>query len=135
MPHLSSIELDKKLSDKLFNDLLDILNRSRKIELMSGVINELLTETEKLMLAKRIAIVLLLNANTPQSSIADILKVSTSTIAKTSLKMEQGRYRFILNTSKKDKDDFERIIYDIMTVGGLMRPKVGRKYWSKYSTQ
>lgn len=135
MPHLSSIELDKKLSDKLFNDLLDILNRSRKIELMSGVINELLTETEKLMLAKRIAIVLLLNANTPQSSIADILKVSTSTIAKTSLKMEQGRYRFILNTSKKDKDDFERIIYDIMTVGGLMRPKVGRKYWRKYSAK
>mgnify|MGYP003526438193 CR=1 FL=1 len=135
MPHLSSIELDKKLSDKLFNDLLDILNRSKKVELMTGVINELLTETEKLMLAKRIAIVLLLNANTPQSSIADILKVSTSTIAKTSLKMEQGRYHFILNASKKDKNDFERIIYDIMTVGGLMRPKVGRKYWRKYSTE
>jgi Trp operon repressor len=133
MPHLSSKELDKELSEKLFNDLLSILNKSQDKKSMSGVVNELLTDTEKLMLAKRIAIVLLLNSKTPQSSISEILKVSTSTVAKISLKLEMGMYQSILKASEKDKNDFERIIYNIMTMGGIMPSKIGKRYWKKYS--
>ncbi|TSC70814.1 MAG: Uncharacterized protein CEO12_190, partial [Parcubacteria group bacterium Gr01-1014_46] len=133
MPHISSKELDKELSDKLFNDLILILNKSQNKKLLSGVVNELLTDTEKLMLAKRIAIVLLLNSKIPQLSISEILKVSTSTITMISLKMEIGKYNSILKTSQREKIDLEKIIWSIMTVGGLMPPKIGKKYWRKYA--
>ncbi len=85
------------------------------------------------MLAKRLAVILMLANNIPQHRVVDILKVSPTTVAKTSLKIEIGKYEAILKTSKKEKLDMEKLVWNILTVGGIMPPKVGRKYWRKYS--
>ena len=39
----------------------------------------------------------------------------------------------ILKISKKEKLDIEKIVWQILTAGGIMPPMVGRKYWKKYS--
>lgn len=131
MPHVSSKKLDKDLSEKLFKDLIEILNKSQGKKIFPELINELLTETEKQMLAKRIAIVVMLDSKVPQHAISEILKVSPSTVAIASLKVEIGKYKSVLNATTKEKIDLEKVVFNIMTAGGLMPPKMGRKYWKR----
>ena len=133
MPHVSSKKLSPRLLEKLFVKLLAILGRAQDKNTLSLVTNELFTSTEKIMLAKRIAIILLLANHLPQHRIANVLKVSPSTIAKTSLGIEIGKYKYILKVSKKEKIDLEKLIWNILTVGGIMPPKIRGTYWRKHS--
>ena len=135
MPHISSKKLDSNISNKLFNDLMSILGKAHDRKFLPLVFNELFTETEKIMFAKRIAIILMLVSKTPQHKLVDILKVSPTTMAKTSLGIEIGKYKAILKVSRKEKIDLEKIVWSILTAGGIMPPKVGRKYWTKYFKQ
>ena len=133
MPHVSSIELDPILLEKLFVKLIIILGEAQNKQNLSSVANELFTPTEKIMLAKRLAIILMLANATPQHRVVNILKVSPTTVAKTSLGIEIGKYKSILRISKKEKVNLEKLVWNILTVGGIMPPKIGRKYWTKYS--
>ena len=132
MPHVSSKKLDQNLSEKLFKELIVIFGKAQTKNLMPSIMNELFTETEKIMLAKRLAVVLMLSSRTPQHRVAEILKVSPTTVAKTSLGIEIGKYQAILKISIKEKTDLEKVVWNILTAGGLMPPKVGRKYWKKH---
>ncbi|MFA5888958.1 MAG: Trp family transcriptional regulator [Candidatus Paceibacterota bacterium] len=133
MPHVSSKKINPALLEKLFNKLITVFSRAKDNKSMQSFIDEILTPTEKIMLAKRLAIILMLSGKTPIHKIADTLMVSPTTVIKMSLEIEVGKYNSILNISKNEKDDIEKIIWNILTVGGIMPPKIGRKYWKKYS--
>ena len=132
MPHISSKKLDTELSNKIFGKLLTILAQAQKKSSLSMVANELFTHTEKIMLAKRIAVILLLDNGLPQHRISELLKVSPTTVAKASLRIEMGKYDAILKVSKREKLDIEKLVWNILTAGGIMPPRVGRKYWRKF---
>ena len=132
MTHISNKKLDQKLLENIFEKLIIVFGRAQNKNYLNEVMKELFTTTEKIMLAKRLSIILMLAGSTPQHKIADILKVSPSTIAKISLGIEIGKYDTILRISKKEKVDLEKIVWKILTVGGIMPPKIGRKYWTKY---
>ena len=132
MPHISSKKLDQNLSEKLFKELLIIIGKAQDKNFLFLVMNELFTETEKIMLAKRLAIVLMLSSKTPQHRVVEILKVSPTTVAKTSLGIEIGKYQAILKISIKEKVDLEKVVWGILTAGGVMLPRLGRKYWTKH---
>lgn len=133
MPHVSSKKLNSRLLEKLSGKLLAVLGQAQNKKLLSVVTNELFTRTEKVMLAKRLAIILMLANNIPQHRVVEILKVSPTTVSKTSLGIDIGKYTAILKISKKEKIDLEKLVWNILTIGGIMPPKVGRKYWRKYS--
>jgi len=133
MTHVSSKKLNPRFLEKLFVKLLAVLGRAENKNTLSLVANELFTSTEKIMLAKRLAIILLLANNIPQHRITETLKVSPTTVAKASLGIEIGKYAAILKVSKKEKIDLEKLVWNILYVGGIMPPMVGEKYWRKYS--
>ena len=135
MPHISSRRLDSALLEKLFNKLVTIFEKAQSKKSLQLLIDEILTSTEKIMIAKRLAIVLMLSGNTPQHKIADVLKVSHTTVVKMSLGVEIGKFNSILKISKEERVDIEKLVWNILTVGGIMPPKIGRKYWRKYSKQ
>lgn len=133
MPHVSSKEINPQLLNKLLRKFLTILEKANKKSSLPLLVEEIFTPTEKIMLAKRLAIILLLDGGTPQDKITTTLNVSPSTVARMSLGIEIGKYENILKISKKEKLDLEKIVWNILTVGGIMPPKVGKKYWRKYS--
>lgn len=132
MPHISKRKLNPRVLKKLFEKLLSLLEKAQNKKRMYSVLSELFTHTEKVMLAKRLGIALLLASSLPQEKIVKILKVSPTTVSKMSLKMEIGKYKSILEVSQKEKIDIEKLVWNILTVGGIMPPKVGRKYWRKH---
>lgn len=86
-------------------------------------IHELLGFEEQVMLAKRLAaIVLLLEGNSPYK-IASLLQLSQSTVATYSKRIEEGLYDDlirILGKSKKDYFAFLDVLDSILHLGGIL---------------
>ncbi|MDP3763828.1 MAG: Trp family transcriptional regulator [bacterium] len=129
MPHISKRKLDQKIFDKIFKELIIVLEQAQSKKKFTPVLNELLTKTEKIMLAKRLAIVLLLFGDIPQHRIAEVLLVSPTTVSKISFQVEMGKYDSIKNISIKEKIDLEKVIWLLLTAGGILPPRAGGRYW------
>jgi len=95
--------------------LLARLNSDSDIKIF---LNGLLTKTEKIMLAKRLAIAFLLNKNYNHRDIRDALKVSTATVSKIkeAIDKTEGSYEIFIkklekrNELKKLEKQFDRFI-------------------------
>ena len=90
MPHISKRKVSdknkKKLQEYLLVFLMELTDKQRR-----DVFSEVFTETEKVMLAKRLAMVLLISKDFSINKIADALKMSPSTIQRFYLKFETGK--------------------------------------------
>lgn len=133
MPHVSKRKVGPKLLKKISTQLINIFIKSQNNKHLASLFNELFTPTEKIMFSKRIAIVLMLKNSVPQHRIVTILKVSPTTVAKTSLNIEIGKYDSVIDISKREKIDLEKLVWNLMTAGGIMPPRNGKKYWRKFS--
>lgn len=125
MPHISK----KKLDDVLVNDLsfqvVYVLERASKRGELKQVLKELLTPTEKIMLAKRLAVISLLSQYVPIFDISEKLSMSPSTIDIMSIKYESGMYNHVVKGGLK-KTDIADLIRTIETIGGRIPSRVGR---------
>ncbi|MBI2065638.1 MAG: hypothetical protein HYT68_01035 [Candidatus Zambryskibacteria bacterium] len=131
MPHVSRKKLKPETADKIFKKLVKVLENAQSKNRLSDVLSELLTETEKIMLAKRLAVILLILSDIPEERISEALIMSPTTVYKISLELEKRRYQSIEAISKKEKIDLEKIVWLLLTAGGIMPPKTGGKYWRK----
>ncbi len=125
MPHVSKRLLEKHeyvdIHKQLFKTIA-LLARSGKT---GAVLNELLTKTEKLMLAKRLAIIIMLDKKESPYAIEKILKISPSTSARLSLSYEQGAYNELLKEIRADQG-FWKLIEKILP------PRVGRNRFKNF---
>ena len=86
----SRFELSEELLEKLFDLFFEIVgNKSSKNE-FKKIFVDLLTPAERIMLAKRVAIIYLLMKKIEYYNICDRLKVSPTTVAKYALLMEKS---------------------------------------------
>ncbi len=86
----SRFTLSNDLLEKLFDLLFEVIgNKSSKDEFRKIFI-DLLTPAERIMLAKRVAIIYLLMKKIEYYNICDRLKVSPTTVAKYALLMEKS---------------------------------------------
>ncbi len=82
MTHISSYKLSKKAEDEIVNNLNFALTFIRSGEEMVSFLGALLSSTEKIMLAKRLAMIVLIESGMSDSQISDLLHVTHGTVAK-----------------------------------------------------
>ena len=90
MARISQYLLDEEKLNKLFNLFFEIVGKRDDQEEFNKVIVDLLSPVERVMIAKRVAIVYLLLKKIDHRNICSVLKVSSSTVAKFSLLMEKS---------------------------------------------
>ena len=116
MPHISNKKLEEKYFRKIYNQLISMLDTAGTSRRSDILLKEFLTETEKIMLAKRLAIICLLNEGVSKPYISQILLISPSTVDRISLTYEIGMYPYITNIVKKNSRTlwtiFEEMIHD-----------------------
>ena len=119
MPHLSRHKVKHQLLQELYAQLIEKLGKAHSPQ--SKMFEELLTETEKIMLAKRLALISLLSKGHSFEQISAMLKISPSTIARFSLAIENGKYDHITEymTDKKRSTILDSIV-SVLATG--MRP-------------
>lgn len=129
MPHVSRYKLPKKAEEKLIETLQLVFTKILRREEMDTFFNALLTKTEKLMLAKRLAIVVLLEEGLPESQIADSLHVTRMTVSRMQYYLEsrgQG-YKVALRKLAQEKqlEEFKKVLlsllrYSLRAAGGRL---------------
>lgn len=90
MSQVSKYPISKQISDRIFEIFLNTFVNIRTNEEADEFISDLLTPTEKIMLAKRLAIAFLLEKNYDYRTIQKIIRVSTGTIAFVNLSLHHG---------------------------------------------
>ncbi len=126
MPHVSKEQLAEKVFLHIYNQFTDsVSSRSRKKQ---NILGDLLTKTEKVMLAKRLAIIFMLTEGASLYHIQHVLNVSSSTAARFNRNIENGAYVHIqgrLHTKQKKKDFWD--ILEVVVRAGM--PPMGRGRW------
>ena len=128
MPHISKKRMDDKDFNKIYDQLIsffDTAGSKRKSDLL---FKEFLTDTEKIMFAKRLSILCLIDDSISEHYISNILGVSPSTVSRILLKYEIGKFPYISNIIKKNKQKIWDCLEEI--VSSSAESYVGRKKWA-----
>ncbi|HEY4517560.1 MAG TPA: Trp family transcriptional regulator [Candidatus Paceibacterota bacterium] len=92
MSHVSKQKLKEK-TIKEIDTLLVNLVADTSIRAHRMILREILTDTERLMIGKRLAMLKLIERDISTYHISRLLKVSPSTVARFETKVEKGGYR------------------------------------------
>lgn len=90
MPQVSRNKLENIVYAEILDNLIQALVEVKKTEEMQVFIKDFFTKTERLMLAKRLTIALMLSHNYEAMTISKFLKVSTATVYKIQNQIERG---------------------------------------------
>lgn len=133
MPHISRKKLDKTAEHKLLQTLELVLAKITRVEEVDIFFLSLLTPTERVMLAKRLAIIILLNEGLPDSRIAEALNVTRITVSRLRYFSEaRGEgYDLAIKILKNEKamEDVKILLlklaaYTARAAGGRVKPTI-----------
>ena len=82
MPHVSRHQLNKKAEEEIINNLNAAFTFINSGQDMINFINSLLSPTERVMIAKRLAMIILIESGMNDSEISNLLHVTNGTVAK-----------------------------------------------------
>ncbi len=122
MARISKQILSKNEQDQLINQLTEVMGRMNST-MAEHFIFEFFGREEKIMLAKRLAIIALIHEHRPLHRIAVHLHVSETTVGKLCNRYERGEFDHTIKTLTKNKTDYTKfldLLDSILTVGGIM---------------
>ncbi len=108
--------------DNLFSQFSKLLNHKDQSK-VDDMLREILGPEERIMIAKRLAILILLVEGHTYYSVAKNLKISPATAQRIKFGIEKGRYQNVLRSLGKSKRDYFAIldaIDSILHLGGLL---------------
>lgn len=107
MPHISKHKLTRETSKKIYRELRVLLAQTGKGNM--EILNDLFTETERLMLAKRCAVILLVERGVSYYAIWNSLKVSPSTVQRLARECEEGNHQSVRRLARSTKLDAKNL--------------------------
>ena len=128
MPHISKEKLDEGIYESLFSQMIFIQTGLSKKDTL-GFVGDLLTDTEKIMMTKRCAAVLMFSRGCSSYEVWKTLKISQSTAANIKIAYEVGKYdqiAHIFKTKKKDRKEFMKTLNKALRLG---MPSMGKERW------
>src|SRR3990167_7778992 len=114
MSQVSKRLLSKTIQERLFQNFWEIFAQIKKPKEVAVFLEDFLSPTEKVMLAKRLAIAILFSKGYDHRSISSLLKVSTSTVNNISifLKNNTSGYKLLIRKYSQ-KESFKNLIQDM----------------------
>lgn len=98
--------VSKKISERIFGALYQVMADTRKSEDVKMLFEDILSDTERTVLAKRLGIVMYLKQGMSYDHIRSELKVSSATIASVQKWMEQGGKGLDMALRRIEADDW-----------------------------
>lgn len=134
MTQVSRIPLRKEVEQRVYEVLMESVAAAKSHDTVSRLLDDLLSPTERLMIAKRLSIALLLYKHYSQRTISKWLRVSLTTVNKVSFSMQigQGGYRSIIESILRN-EELKGFIQKIeIAIGELFLPKTDRRHWTDH---
>ena len=102
MARISRFKLKDEMLDKIFLLFFEVVGKKNNRKEFQLVIEDICSPTERIMMAKRVAIIYLLLKHIEYHAICSTLKVSTSTVAK---------FALLLDKSSGIREAFQKILF------------------------
>jgi uncharacterized protein YerC len=117
MPHISHKKIPQKTLDELEDTLVSLLT-STGSQTRKKVLKEVLTETERLMIAKRLGIISLLQRGMSTFKISTVLLVSPSTVQRFERTVDAGHYAKTLQWLKTEAGNkyIVKLLTDLVSI-------------------
>ncbi len=128
MTHISKNQLAEADLEKLFEQLgrvLSLINNKTALNFL----DDLLGVEEKIMLAKRLAAIVMFIEGNSSYRVWQLLKISPSTAERIKLNYQIGKYKNIENTLKSHKPTYEQFWITLETILQAGLPPQGRGRW------
>lgn len=127
MPHVSRRKLKKKVFVRIGSELANIIVKVNSSQEINWLFKELITPTERVMLAKRLAIFLMLEKKYSFRTIERTLKVTLQTVVRFWKKTKDPSYKPLLRKVEQNKGGrgFLRDLEKMILVG---MPPRGRQW-------
>jgi uncharacterized protein YerC len=122
MARLSKNKLTEEHQQELLLQLTSTIGWVNK-NLAKDFLSEFFGKEEKVMLAKRLAIIVLLNEKRPIHRIAEHLHTSETTVKNLKDRYDSGQFETTIRVITKNKVDYKKyidLLDSILTVGGIM---------------
>jgi len=126
MARIAKRKLKAQHLDELFDQLAETIGTLNTVQ-ADLFVSELLGPEEKIMIAKRLAIIVMINESYSLYRIAETLCVSSATAEKIKRRFDKGAYTNLVTYLKKNKKGYDAIldtIDSILHLGGIL-PRYG----------
>ncbi len=130
MTHVSKKALPDEKQEELFEQLNKIVSRLDKSS-TPEFLDELLGTEEKIMLAKRLAAIILYIEGNSSYRVWTLLKISPSTADRIRLNFQIGKYKAIQKFVTENKTEYARILKTLETILQAGLPPRGRGRWKR----
>src|SRR3989344_7744615 len=104
MPHISQKRVKRHVFKRMSDEFVKTISSLKSSSEIRGFLNELLTPTERMMLAKRLAMILMLKKGYSFLIIRRTLKLSPSTVARFWKMTKMKSFQFVLKETKKTEE-------------------------------
>jgi len=135
MPHVSKRLLQKNIYTSIIEDVSFFLSRTKEKASVRRFLKEILTSTEELMIAKRLAVIYMLSEGYSPYRIYQDLKISPSTVERYENYLQKGRYKTLVQFITREKNS-KKLPEWILLLIDLYRDrprKIGKRYeWLKH---
>jgi len=128
MANVSKRPLKSKVLVNIFSQLAKIVARSNNKN-ASRILESLLTETERIIIAKRLAAILMIAENCPTAVVAKTLDLSRSTVNIIRQNFYSGKYEAVLEIRGKSKKEREQMWESLDKILRLGMPSMGSDRW------
>jgi uncharacterized protein YerC len=128
MTRISRKRLKKEAYLQIHDRFIRTIIELKKMKEGRLFLNELLTPAERIMLAKRLAIIVMLLENISFYRIYKTLKVSPSTVARIWRKLRSGEFSYIKTVMSKKKNR-EAVWQELEVLIRFGLPPMGRGRW------
>ncbi|MEA1929525.1 MAG: Trp family transcriptional regulator [Patescibacteria group bacterium] len=140
MPHISANQVKKKVFLQISDQLIRSVTKTAGENSSRRLIGELFTPTERIMLAKRLAAVVMIQRGYSCYRITKTLKISSSTTSRFYRQVKLGKFDYLakLLTGSSAKNKRERARIDItleQLLRGGLSPRVGKSRWQYLNKQ
>ncbi len=134
MTQVSRIPLRKEVEQRVYEVLMESVAAAKTRGTVEKLLSDLLSPTERLMIAKRLSIALLLLKRYDQRTISRWLKVSLGTVSKVSLVVQNGNggYQSVIGSLLR-KEELKTLLGKIDDALADMFPPAGQDWhsWKK----
>lgn len=137
MAQVSKYPLSKETEERIFEVFWQTIADLKSKEIVQKFLEDLLSPTEKTMLAKRLAIAILLTKGHDYRSISKTLKVSTATIMIVNTWLKHGGEGYKMVIKKLLKQEKSDEFWDNLeeTVSKILPPRYGTNWSEKRQEQ
>lgn len=122
MTNVSKKEMDQNLAREIWQQLNEAVGRLSSTQ-STPFLEELLSESEQVMLAKRLAAIILIHEGHSDYAISETLCMSTDTVGRLRFKYNRGEFKSVVVGMQKNKTDYTEFIETLLDVIHLGLPR------------